>query len=93
MDAKIIKTNMEMVEIKPANGKKFTSYELKEIVGGRLDIIKLYDEGKLLIVNDDAGKYSLPFNEEATYRYRCEYSDHEWAVNGDAILVDSNLIE
>lgn len=52
--AKIFKTDGQVISVQPKNGKDFTLKELKAIVGGYIEIIRMND--KCIVVNEE-GKY------------------------------------
>ncbi len=63
--AKIYKSNGEVKEIEPKNGKNFTLAELQEIVGGYFEPIYL-PKGMVLAVNEEGLLKNLPLNEKAS---------------------------
>ena len=83
--AQIIKATGERIEVKPKNGTDFQLEELKTVVGGYIEIVRLKD-GKILVVNEEGMIYNLPFNEEATdLAYRM--------ILGDVLYCDINQIK
>lgn len=63
--AKLYKTNGEVVEITPANGKKFTLKEAQEYVNGYVERIELKHREQL-ICNEDAICLDMPYNKKAS---------------------------
>ena len=62
---KIYKSNGEVTEVEPKNGKNFTLEELQEIVGGYFEPIYL-PKGMVLAVNEEGLLKNLPFNEKVS---------------------------
>jgi hypothetical protein len=62
---KIYKSNGEVTEVEPKNGKHFTLEELQEIVGGYFEPIYL-PKGMVLAVNEEGLLKNLPFNEKVS---------------------------
>lgn len=51
----------EMVEVTPANGKRFKLEELQKFVGGYIEPVYLND-GRIMWVNEEGRLDGLPFN-------------------------------
>lgn len=58
--AKIFKTDGQVISVQPKNGKDFTLKELKAIVGGYIEIIRMND--KYMVVNEEGKLDQLPCN-------------------------------
>ena len=83
--AQIIKATGERIKVKPKNGTDFQLDELKDFVGGYIEIVRL-KAGKILVVNEDGMIYNLPFNYEATeLAYRM--------IFGDVLYCDINQVK
>ncbi len=85
MAAKIIKANGLIRDITPA-GDTFTLAELKEIVGGYIELVWL-PHGMVLVVNEDGKMNGLPVNVVATELYKAD------VLVGDVLLCNENLIK
>lgn len=55
----------DMVEVKPANGKRFTLEELQKFVGGYIEALGLHD-GRVMWLNEEGKLDGLPLNAIAT---------------------------
>ena len=51
--------------VKPFNGTDYSLKELKEFVGGYIEIIKL-GNNRLMVINEEGKLYNLPLNIKAT---------------------------
>lgn len=58
--AKIFKTDGQVISVQPKNGKDFSLKELKAIVGGYIEIIRMND--KYMVVNEEGKLDQLPCN-------------------------------
>ena len=88
--AKIIKANGIETETKPKNGTDFKLEELKEIVGGWVELVWL-PLGKIMAVNEDGKNMNLPINEKATKIYREAFAYPDYIV-GDVLLCNDEEI-
>ena len=81
----ICKSNGEVIETSPKNGKDFSLKELKEIVGGYIEIINLGDD--YMVVNEEGKLLNLPFNLDATriYQHFTKIGDY---IVGDVLICD-----
>jgi Domain of unknown function (DUF3846) len=52
-------------EVQPANSTDFRLEELREIVGGSIEILNLKD-GRIMVLNESGKLLDLPRNEQAT---------------------------
>ena len=84
----IYKSNGEVIETSPKNGKNYTYEELREIVGGFIQIIFLKD--KFMIINEEGKLNNLPYNDNATLRFRF-FKTTDFIV-GDALVCHTNRI-
>jgi hypothetical protein len=87
--AYIYKSNGEVIETSPKNGKDFSLKELKEIVGGYIEIIDLDDA--YMVINEEGKLLGLPFNLNATriYQYFTKNGDY---IVGDVLVCPKNQI-
>ena len=86
----IYKANGEVIETSPKNGNYYTLDELKEIVGGYIEIIYLTNN-KIMVINDEGKLINLPHNENATTLYRICLDTTDFIV-GDALVCNTNRI-
>ena len=86
----IYKTNGEVIETSPKNGKNYTYEELREIVGGFIQIIFLKD--KFMIINEEGKLNNLPYNDNATVLYRANFRNTTDFIVGDALLSGKDKI-
>lgn len=83
--ARIYRTNGAVEETAPKNGKDFSYEELREIVGGYIEILHLED-GRLMVVNEEGKLYHLPVNMQATHLY-----GYEIIVGDVLVCVESQI--
>ena len=86
----IYKINGEVIEASPKNGKNYTYEELREIVGGFIQIIFLKD--KFMIINEEGKLNNLPYNDNATVLYRANFRNTTDFIVGDALLCGKDKI-
>lgn len=84
--AKVIKADGHTYETRPKNGKDFQLEELRDIVGGYIEIVHLPDE-KIMVVNEEGKLYHLPVNIQATHLYGYE------VIVGDVLVCDKNQVK
>lgn len=89
--ATLIRTEGEIVDIKPLNKKSFTLEEMQAFVGGNIEIITL-PSGKVLVVNEEGKLNGLPKNEHATEIWKEEYPIEKYPHNNDSLVVGDVLI-
>lgn len=90
MEAEVIKANGERFSITPKNGTDFSLQELKEIVGGWIEVVWL-PNGKIMVVNEEGKRIGLAWNETATLIYaqsRC--TD---IIVGDVLYCDEKMVK
>jgi hypothetical protein len=87
--AVICKSDGEVIKISPKNGRDFSLKELKEIVGGYIEIINLGDD--YMVVNEVGKLIGLPFNPKATriYQHFTRIDDY---IVGDVLICEKNQI-
>lgn len=95
--AKLYKTNGEIIEIRPINGKSFSYEELKRYVGGMVEVVPL-PSGKLVVVNEE-GKSEpgvcmadFPKNEAASEAWKKEYPIEKFPLNNDGLICGDSLV-
>ena len=83
--AYIYKSNGEIIETSPKNKKDFSLKELKEIVGGYIEILDLDDA--YMVVNEEGKLLNLPLNLSATriYQHFTRVGD---CIVGDVLICD-----
>ena len=83
--AYIYKSNGEVIETSPKNKKYFSLKELKEIVGGYIEILDLDDA--YMVINEEGKLLNLPFNLDATriYQHFTKIGDY---IVGDVLICD-----
>ena len=89
--AKIIKTTDEVIEVEPKNGTDFRLEELKEIVGGYIQIVYLSNDE--IMVMDEEGKLKhKDLNLIASKRFRKDVNRYD-SVVGDVLVCKNNQIK
>lgn len=87
--AKLIKTNGEIIEVKPKNGKYFELKELQDYVGGWIEGIRLQGDS-MMYVNEEGVLLNLDPNPSASF-YADEHSNIQChRIVGNAIVVPFN---
>ena len=80
----IYKANGEVIETSPKNGTYYTLEELKEIVGGYIEIVRL-NKNEIMVVNEEGKLINLPHNENATILFRLCLDTIDFIV-GDVLV-------
>ena len=83
--ARILRANGAVEETAPKNGRDFSLEELKNIVGGYIEIVPL-ESGEIMIVNEEGKLYHLPVNMQATHLYGYEI------IVGDVLVCDKGQV-
>jgi hypothetical protein len=78
--------------IEPENGVDFSLEEMREIVGGTIDIKKLPKDGKLMVLNDSGKLEGLRENKQATGIWKRNYPISEYPYNNDELVVGNVLV-
>ena len=97
MIATIYRVDGSVQDFKP-KGKYICYEEMREIVGGMVEILPL-PSGKEIIVNEEGKLNGLLKNEKATEIWKKEYPIEKYPDNndelivGNAIVCDAGLIE
>lgn len=97
--AKIYKTNGEVIEVSPKNGKTFELEELQAIVEHKVDdvsyhyieIINLRD-GRLMVLNEEGKLIGAPMNNNATDIFVQSFGVFDIVV-GNVLVCNDNEIE
>lgn len=92
MKATIYRTDGEMQEITPANGKEFQLEELQKIVGGLIEIIPCNDSNLIMILDEEGKLKNKPFNSEAT-ELVSEIIPSWDVIVGDVLVCESSLVK
>lgn len=82
--AKLYKTTGEVIEIQPANGKKFTLEEVQQYVDGYVERVELKHR-EVLLCNEEAIVYNMPYNRKATEVLAENYGQGCQGLYGDII--------
>jgi len=88
--AQLIKSNGEVTEVKPANGKTFSLKELQTFVGG---YIERFRAGKKVFNwNEDGRMMELPKNEKATdiLYLECDGLRNVQDIVGDVLICEAS---
>lgn len=88
--AKIYKTNGEIVDIEPKNGKDFQLKELNDIVGGYIELVTLPND-EFMVVNEEGKMMGLPVNDNATTIYHSKVGPWDYIV-GDCLICKTSQI-
>ena len=84
--AKIIYANGTTKDVAPKNGKE----ELREIVGGYIEIVQPKDAKKIMVINEEGKLLGLELNLEATKYYGQFPFD---VIVGDVLYCDSDMVK
>lgn len=85
------KTNGEVKEVSPKNGKYFSYEELKSFVEGYVEIVPL-PSGKSIVVNEEGKMIGLDKNEKASEEWLKEYPYEKYPFNNDGTIAGNALI-
>jgi hypothetical protein len=85
----LMKSNGEVEEIKPSNGKTFSLQELQGFVQGYIEIVGVGN--KYLILNEEGKLNGLDMNRKATEIFIKYYGSTDVIV-GDVLLADEDEI-
>ena len=88
--AYICKSNGEVIKTSPKNGKDFSLKELKEIVGGHIEVVNLGDD--CMVVNEEGKLIGLPFNLNATIVYHFSTNKIDEHIVGDVLVCPKEQI-
>lgn len=93
MKAKLLKTDLSVIDVVPKNGTDFQLDELREFVGGYIEIVDLRN-GQILVINEEGKLNDLPINALAT---NCIDLAFQGMMNdiivGDALLCNSDMVK
>ena len=89
--AKIIYTDKEAEDYTPKNGKTFEFDELKGIVDGYIEIVRLND-GRVIVIDLDGKSKNKAVNIPATNILRRDHFTTDYIV-GTAIVCDADMVE
>lgn len=91
--AKIFNTDGTTRDIEPKNGTNFQLDEMKEIVGGYIELVYLRD-GRLLVINEEGKLYKLDVNLAATTMAHAARAIADWdCIVGNVLLCNSDQIK
>lgn len=88
--AKIIYANGTTKDVVPKNGKDFSYEELREIVGGYIEVVHPKDTKKIMVVNEEGKLLGLELNPEATKHYGQFPFD---VIVGNALYCDADMVK
>lgn len=92
MKAKLLKTDVTVVEVEPKNGTDFQLEELQEFVGGHVEVISL-NEKQILVINEEGKLLDLPINALATNCLELAFQGRLVdIIVGDALLCYSDMV-
>lgn len=86
--AQILRTNGTWDNVQPANGSDFSLQEVQAIVGGYVELVRLWD-GRIMLINEEGKLEGLPLNAEATRLFLVERDGYDVIV-GDALVCDND---
>lgn len=91
--AKIFNTDGTTRDIEPKNGTDFQLDEMKEIVGGYIELVDLRD-GRLLVINEEGKLYKLEVNLAATTMAHAAMAIADWdVIVGNVLLCNSDQVK
>jgi hypothetical protein len=80
-----------MEEVKPKNGKSFSYEELREFVGGMVEIVPMPD-GRSMVVNEEGKLSGLEHNVKASEEWMKQYPISQYPLNNDQTIVGNALL-
>lgn len=86
--AQILRTNGTWDNVQPANGSDFSLQEVQAIVGGYVELVRLWD-GRIMLINEEGKLEGLPLNAEATRLFLVERDGYD-VIAGDALVCDND---
>jgi hypothetical protein len=87
----LVKTNGEIEYVSPQNDSDFSLNELKNFVGGYIEILPLGKE--LMVINEEGKLLGLPYNENATARLQSQYGANSDYIVGNALICSAKQIK
>lgn len=91
--AKIFNTDGTTREIEPKNGTDFQLEEMREVVGGYIELVDLRD-GRLLVINEEGKLYNMDVNLAATSIAHAARAIADWdIIVGNVLLCNSDQIK
>lgn len=92
MKAKLLKANLDVIDVTPKNGTDFSLEELRGFVGGHIEIVPI-THNQIMVVNEEGKLNGLPVNALATnaiFLARPAFCD---VIVGDALICDSEMVK
>ena len=83
--AAFIKTNGEITNVTPKNGTDYKYEELKEFVGGYIEIVPINDH-EIMVVNEEGKLNNLPVNYIAALLYKYD------TICGNVLVCDDSEV-
>lgn len=92
--AKLYKTNNEIIDVLPKDGRYFSLEEMQAFVGGRIEIVGT-PQRRVMIVNETARLEGFPVNENATRLFVPDgnLNSVRYPIVGDALVCDEGFLE
>lgn len=87
----LIKTDNTIEKIFPKNQHDFQLEELKEFVGGYIEIIYL-PKNLIMVLNEEGKLFNLPYNAIATTLFRASFPTNDYIV-GNVLICHTNLVK
>lgn len=78
----LVQTNGKLKEVHPKNGADFSLEELRNFVGGHIEVAKTKN-GYPMVINEEGKLIGLPLNVIATILYGNDYD----CIVGEALLI------
>lgn len=80
-------------EVKPENGVAFSLVELRQFVGGDIDVCRAKEAKMILVVNDNGVMDNLEYNEQASSRLHDDYENNSGlGIRGNALYCHTSLV-
>ena len=94
MKAKLLKTNLDVIDVTPKNGTDFSLEELIGFVGGHIEIVELHN-GQIMVVNEEGKLLGLPVNALATNCLSLIFQKRGVTdiIVGNVLLCDSEMVK
>ena len=88
--ATLIRVDGSRETVTPAAPPAFSLEELHQFVGGYIEVLR-FDDGTMLVLNEEGKVYGLPYNRIATLyaKVRVDLFDGDY-IAGDAVVVSTH---
>lgn len=91
MKAKLLKANLDVIDVTPENGTDFTLEELQGFVGGFIEIVPI-NPSQIMVINEEGKLNDLPINALATNALYLAMGDFCDVIVGDVLICDSAMV-